>query len=166
MATHSSTLAWRIPGTGEAGRLPFMGSHRVGHDWSDLAAPVAAAAAALVTLLYSFTEKNYFILLAINSLKCNGFVSQEIFKSKFPKTHKKCTHNLKLHLKCIKNVLCHIFIVLFPQPSIFSSTDTVSPYFHFFNASLIRWFFNEWAISVNVVVQCLLWKENIVVFFP
>ena len=34
MATHSSTLAWRIPGTGE----PAMGSHRVGHDWSDLAA--------------------------------------------------------------------------------------------------------------------------------
>ena len=32
MATHSSVLAWRIPGTGEPGRLPSMGSHRVGHD--------------------------------------------------------------------------------------------------------------------------------------
>ena len=38
MATHSSILDWRIPGTGEPGRLPSMGSHRVGHDWSDLAA--------------------------------------------------------------------------------------------------------------------------------
>ena len=38
MATHSSTLAWRIPGMREPGRLPSMGSHRVGHDWSDLAA--------------------------------------------------------------------------------------------------------------------------------
>ena len=38
MATHSSVLAWRIPGTGEPGRLPSMGSHRVGHDCSDLAA--------------------------------------------------------------------------------------------------------------------------------
>ena len=38
MATHSSVLAWRIPGTGEPGRLLSMGSHRVGHDWSDLAA--------------------------------------------------------------------------------------------------------------------------------
>ena len=38
MATHSSVLAWRIPGTGEPGRLPSLGSHRVGHDWSDLAA--------------------------------------------------------------------------------------------------------------------------------
>ena len=38
MATHSSILAWRIPGMGEPGGLPSMGSHRVGHDWSDLAA--------------------------------------------------------------------------------------------------------------------------------
>ena len=38
MATHSSVLAWRIPGTGKPGGLPSMGSHRVRHDWSDLAA--------------------------------------------------------------------------------------------------------------------------------
>ena len=38
MATHSSVLAWRIPGTEEPGRRPSMGSHRVGNDWSDLAA--------------------------------------------------------------------------------------------------------------------------------
>ena len=37
MATHSSVLTWRIPGTGEPGGLPSMGSHRVGHHWSDLA---------------------------------------------------------------------------------------------------------------------------------
>ena len=37
MATHSSVLAWRIPGMGELGGLPSMGSHRVRHDWSDLA---------------------------------------------------------------------------------------------------------------------------------
>ena len=42
MATHSSVLAWRIPGMGEPGGLPSMGSHRVGHDWSDLAAAVKA----------------------------------------------------------------------------------------------------------------------------
>ena len=41
MATHSSVLAWRIPGTGEPGGLPSMGSHRVGHDWSNLAAAAA-----------------------------------------------------------------------------------------------------------------------------
>ena len=35
MATHSSVLAWRIPGTGEPGVLPSMGSHRARHDWSE-----------------------------------------------------------------------------------------------------------------------------------
>ena len=40
MAAHSSVLAWRIPGTGEPRGLPSTGSHRVGHDWSDLAANV------------------------------------------------------------------------------------------------------------------------------
>ena len=44
MATHSSVLAWRISGTGGPGGLPSVGSHRVGHDWSDLAAAVAVAA--------------------------------------------------------------------------------------------------------------------------
>ena len=38
MATHSSVLAWRIPGMAEPGGLPSMGSHRVEHDWRDLAA--------------------------------------------------------------------------------------------------------------------------------
>ena len=38
MATHSSVLAWRIPGTGHPGGLPSVESHRIGHDWSDSAA--------------------------------------------------------------------------------------------------------------------------------
>ena len=50
MATHSSVLAWRIPGIGEPGGLPSMGSHRVGHDGSDL----AAAAATTTTANYLF----------------------------------------------------------------------------------------------------------------
>ena len=41
MATHSSTLAWRVPWTREPGVLPSTVSHRVGHDWSDLAAAAA-----------------------------------------------------------------------------------------------------------------------------
>ena len=44
MATHSSVLAWRIPGTAEPSGLLSMGLHRIGHDWSDLAAAAAAAA--------------------------------------------------------------------------------------------------------------------------
>ena len=43
MATHSSVLAWRIPGTGSLVDCLSLGSHRVGHDWSNLAAAAAAA---------------------------------------------------------------------------------------------------------------------------
>jgi len=42
MATHSSVLAWRSPGMGEPGGLPSLGSQRVEHDGSDLAAVAAA----------------------------------------------------------------------------------------------------------------------------
>ena len=51
MATHSSVLAWRIPGMEEPGGLPSMGSHRVGHNWSDLAA-AAAATLHYMSMLY------------------------------------------------------------------------------------------------------------------
>ena len=44
MATHSSVLAWRIPGMAEPGGLQSMESHRVRHDWSDTAAAAAATA--------------------------------------------------------------------------------------------------------------------------
>ena len=43
MAPHSSTLAWKIPWTEEPGGLKSVGSRRVGHDWNNLAAAVAAA---------------------------------------------------------------------------------------------------------------------------
>ena len=49
MATHSSILAWRIPGVEEPGGLPSMGSHRVGLNWSDLAAAAAASFYSLKT---------------------------------------------------------------------------------------------------------------------
>ena len=59
MATHSSILAWRIPGTDEPSGLPYMGSHRVGHDWSDLAA-AAAGVAKSRTRLSDFTFNFHF----------------------------------------------------------------------------------------------------------
>ena len=50
MATHSSVLAWRIPGTEEPGGLPPMGSHRVRHDCSDLAAAAAMSYATWISM--------------------------------------------------------------------------------------------------------------------
>ena len=57
MATHSNVLAWRIPGTGEPGGLPSVRSHRVGHDWSDLA---AAAAAVLESDIYPRSPGSFY----------------------------------------------------------------------------------------------------------
>ena len=51
MATHSNVLAWRIPGTGKPGGLPSMRSHRVGHNWRNLAAAVSII---LCFIFYSF----------------------------------------------------------------------------------------------------------------
>ena len=56
MATYSSVLALRIPGTGETSGLPSMGSHRVGHDWSDLAEAAAAAVGNLISGSSAFSK--------------------------------------------------------------------------------------------------------------
>ena len=63
MATHSSVLAWRIPGTGEPGGLPSMGSHRLRHDWSDSA---AAAVPFLKIIFYwrIISLKNFVVFLS------------------------------------------------------------------------------------------------------
>ena len=63
MATHSSVLAWRIPGTGEPGGLPSMGSHRVRHDWSDLA--VALCLLHALSLSLFLLQSGHFILTHI-----------------------------------------------------------------------------------------------------
>ena len=57
MATHSSILAWRIPGIVEPRGLPSMGSHRVRHDWSDLAAAAAASKSHLTTITLGQVER-------------------------------------------------------------------------------------------------------------
>ena len=74
MATHSSVLACRIPGTGEPGGLPSMGSHRVGHDWSDLAA--AAATPFIILFLYprhSIVDFSFTVNVWIHPLGCMTF---------------------------------------------------------------------------------------------
>ena len=80
MATHSSVLAWRIPGTGEPGGLPSMGSHRVGHNWSDAAAATAVAAAVTVRINWdnmksikvSGTSRRIFVCLPLKQDSLEG----------------------------------------------------------------------------------------------
>ena len=72
MTTHSSVLAWRIPGMGEPGGLPFMGSHRVGHDWSNLAA--AAAVSNETDFLHSINFNAYWIHAAPLSISISQII--------------------------------------------------------------------------------------------
>ena len=80
MATHSSVLAWRIPGMAEPGGLPSMGLHRVGHDWSDLAA-AAAAAAAGVWLYQGMVTISDFYELQFAYKKNPGFPGGSVVES-------------------------------------------------------------------------------------
>ena len=100
MATHSIILAWRIPGMGEPGGLLSMGSHRVGHDWSDLAAAAPAAAsdlkawiliqAQLVTSAMTVSKPfgSHFLSLYLEEIQFKGFLTSlqslefSIYKSK------------------------------------------------------------------------------------
>ena len=97
MATHSSILAWRIPGTGEPGGLPSMGSHRVGHDWSDLAAAAARCLFLLISVLLllqtgclcflvsltgsSITDTSKFHILHLQTLERSCFNELSTFQS-------------------------------------------------------------------------------------
>ena len=82
MATHSSILAWRIPGMGEPGGLPSVGSHRVGHDWSNLAAATTYANDIKIFYLknkspgltYKYFMDWYYIVLNCTSERLYQFV--------------------------------------------------------------------------------------------
>ena len=67
MATHSRVLAWKVPGTVEPGGLPSMGSHIVGHDWSDLAAAAAAATTNYfyIQIFQAFLKKTFLPVLSL-----------------------------------------------------------------------------------------------------
>ena len=77
MATHSCVLAWRIPGTEEPGGLLSMGSHWVGHNWSDL-----AAAAAAVSLRWELHEGKSILqmgnVLCLFLAKWTGAIEQNV----------------------------------------------------------------------------------------
>ena len=75
MATHSSVLAWRLPGMGEPGGLLSMGSHRVEHDWSDLA------------VAYVYTVKK---VKEVTVLPWRGFIQALCWEGSFPRNTRRC----------------------------------------------------------------------------
>ena len=84
MATHSSVLAWRIPGMGEPGGLPSMESHRVRYDWSDLAAAAATHPDFTSPIFFSMLSK--FLLKPLSFYFLGLFFSSSLF-SKFSYSH-------------------------------------------------------------------------------
>ena len=85
MATHSSVLAWRIPGTGEPGGLPSMGSHRIGHDWSEL----ATAAATIGDREHNFM---YYCICVFSSVNIQTFFSMIVTESSIVLPFKSMVH--------------------------------------------------------------------------
>ena len=121
MATHSSVLAWRIPRTGEPGGLPSLGSHRVGHDWSDLAAAAAAAAAhgniyIWNTYIFMFSPSSFLVPNRNDQL----YFLQCLYSSSSP-YFGKCYHKLPSCLSLKSECLYWDLLKssLHPVPSIF-----------------------------------------------
>ena len=82
MATHSSVLAWRIPGMGEPGGLPSMGSHRVGHNWSDLAA-AAAVGVKWYPTVGLICIPQWLMMLSLLAIKCLLAICKSLEKCLF-----------------------------------------------------------------------------------
>ena len=97
MATHSSVPAWRIPGAAEPGGLPSKGSHRVGHDCSDLAAVAAA-----VFLIYSVFV--LFLSLHFKLPLREGFLSV-LFIALFSKLEECLAHSMDSVNVCLSKLV-------------------------------------------------------------
>ena len=76
MATHSSVLAWRLPGMGEPGGLPSLGSRRVGHNWSELAAAAAFFLLVFSSLILLWSESRIYMISILLNLLC--FMNQNV----------------------------------------------------------------------------------------
>ena len=101
MATHSSVLAWRIPGTGEPDGLLSMRSHRVGHDWSDLAAAsyymyILCIPHFLYPLIYWWTLRLLQYLVYVNNVAMNIDIHISFRISVFTDGHLGCFNILSM----------------------------------------------------------------------
>ena len=101
MATHSSVLAWRIPGTGKPGGLPSMGSHRVGDDWSNL----AAAAAGVIKSIFLISESLFRNLNISNWISV--WVESWLLFISAAKTHSSIISSLHYHFSPPDTYLLH-----------------------------------------------------------
>ena len=114
MATYSSVLAWRIPGMGEPGGLPSMGSHRVGHDWSDLAAFLLQSGKECLRYLIITNGIQCWLIPTTRFAKKDSKISKynfillelsdNTFQFSLKINHLKCIFYKDMWLLCIKNM--------------------------------------------------------------
>ena len=152
MATHSSVLAWRIPGTGEPRGLPSVGLHRVGHDWSDL----AAAAEEMVENLPAMQETWVQSLGWEDPLEKDMATHSSILAWRIPWTEKPGVLQSMGSQRVGHDWVTHIFTFLFRRDS---STPILSnfravPTFQVFCHKLIFRNFVCPAISYTIKLAC------------
>ena len=140
MATHSSVLAWRIPGTGEPGGLPSMGSHRVGHDWSDLAAAVWLIICHQFWKCHIIFFKHYICLIFSLSI-CDIFFLNLLFTIA-------CVLPINLSLHSSVCIICSdlsaislIFSSSVSKPLFNPSIEFLISVANFFHFKISAWFF-------------------------
>ena len=131
MATHSSVLAWRISGTGEPGGLLSVGSHRVRHDWSNLAAAAAAAKQPYyhIPLTFKFTFSSFPDWLYnhyLSSPKYQKCLWYHLFFSQ----HYEIIHQILWSLHPIYLSNSHLFLLFIPLYSIPSDYNFFSGLSH------------------------------------
>ena len=81
MATHPSVLAWRIPGTGEPGGLLSMGSYRIGHDWSDIAAAAHLLRKWIYFLVHSASPQTTMTAVSTLMVSHTALLLNQIFQN-------------------------------------------------------------------------------------
>ena len=108
MATHSSILAWRISGTGEPGGLPSMGSHRVGHNWSDLAAAAASTCSVMDKMINSPWYEQHVDKYPCKSCLLNAFetICWALHSRVEFVCHRTCTYLIWLNPVRLPSIIC------------------------------------------------------------
>ena len=152
MATHSSVLAWRIPGTVEPGGLRSMGLHRVGHDWSDLA--VAAAAAGETTWIWSWADMKYWLPeMTREKLQQEWLMARDSHTwTMLRKKEKKVKVWMRLESKNNNNI----------QRYLFSCTSFLLVQYSFLQP--IFFFFGKWKATKTVITRLSLSWELVYLF--
>ena len=153
MATHSSVLAWRIPGTGEPGELLSMGSHRIRHDWSDLAVAVS------VHWKLQSTSKILHIVIGISSVQLLRRVRH--FATPWTAAHQaslSITNSLSLLDSCPSSQWCHPTISSSVVPFFFCLQS-----FPALGSFPMSQLFASGGQSIGVIIQCIVFYIHVFV---